>query len=309
MNDDDAEAFAQSELAEKELQEHLQTSQKAYIHNLLVLSFDWLELISLFTDFVKGLESRKIPDKEEAEKICREIISNLQQQKKIADKFIPELKKALEDAPTNGYEKLHQRIENAFKYYDKELKENCWQPLKDHLEDFRKKNQTKKYVKNVHSLLQALLAKKDLLQQTVQLSNGLVSQQNPMEMLQQLKSSKKEAIENREKVLPKKPARGETKRISLELFLQGKSIEEIAEERKLVPGTIESHLASFIPSGEVTVDQLVSAEKINMIEKVIEHLGEEAKSGEVKEKLGDEFSYGEIKAVLAHRQAEKEKVS
>ncbi len=309
MSDRDAESFAQSELAEKELQEHLQTSQKTYIHNLLVLSFDWEELLSMFSEFEKGLENRKIPDKEEAEKICREIISHLQQQKKIADKFIPELKKALDEAPSNGYEKLHQRIENAFKYYDKELKEKCWQPLKDHLEDFRKKSQTKKYVKNVHSLLQTLLAKKDLLQQTVLLSNGLVQQQNPMEMLQKLSSRKKEAVKTREKEMPRKPARGETKRISLEMFQQGKSIEEIAEERKLVPGTIESHLASFISSGEVIIDQLVTDEKREMIEKVIAHLGEEAQSGEIKEKLGAEFSYGEIKAVLAHRQAEKERIS
>ncbi len=307
MNDNDAANFAKTELAEIDLKSQLQQSQKEYIHNILMVSFEWQELIGLFEDFKEGLEKRKIPEKNEAVKLMNLLTDNLIEQKKIADKFLPEMKKALESAATDGYEHLHERIEKAFKYYDQRLKNDCWLPLKQHMEAYRTKPKTKKYINQIHTLMQALLSKKDLLEQTVQLSNGLVENKDPMDMLQSLKSTKKEAVKKREKVLPAKPAKGETRQISLQLFKEGKSIEEIAEARGLVPGTIEGHLSTFIKTGEVQVGELVTAEKIAMIEKVIEHLGEEARSGEIKEKLGDEFTYGDIKAVISHRQLKEEK--
>ncbi|TDA80716.1 helicase, partial [Halomonas marinisediminis] len=54
------------------------------------------------------------------------------------------------------------------------------------------------------------------------------------------------SVEIFEEKTPKKK-RGETKRISLDLYKKGKSIEEIALERELNENTIFGHLASFIP--------------------------------------------------------------
>jgi len=307
MSDNDAANFAKTEMAENDLKSQLQQSQKEYIHNILMVSFEWQELISLFEEFKEGLDKKKIPDKNEVIKLMKSLIDHLYEQKKIADKFLPEMKKALQTAATDGYEQLHERIGNAFKFYDKRLKNDCWLPLKKHMDEYRAKPKTKKYVNQIHSLMQALLSKKDLLEQTVQLSAGLVDNKDPMDMLKNLKNTKKEAIKKRDKIMPAKPAKGETQKMSLKLFREGKSIEEIAEVRGMVPGTIEGHLGTFIKTGEVKVEELVTTEKITMIEQVIEHLGEEARSSEIKEKLGDEFTYGDIKAVIAYRQLKEEK--
>jgi uncharacterized protein YpbB len=39
----------------------------------------------------------------------------------------------------------------------------------------------------------------------------------------------------------------------LRLYKEGKRIEDIAKERSMAVSTIEGHLASFIPSGEVKI--------------------------------------------------------
>ena len=62
---------------------------------------------------------------------------------------------------------------------------------------------------------------------------------------------------NEQKKEDKKP----TKQISFELFKSGLSIKEIAKERGLTSGTIESHLASYIPSGDVDILELIEIKK------------------------------------------------
>ncbi|WP_367889205.1 HRDC domain-containing protein [Polaribacter filamentus] len=62
---------------------------------------------------------------------------------------------------------------------------------------------------------------------------------------------------NEQKKEDKKP----TKQISFELFKSGLSLKEIAKERSLTSGTISSHLASYIPSGDVDILELVDIKK------------------------------------------------
>ena len=88
-----------------------------------------------------------------------------------------------------------------------------------------------------------------------------------------------------------------TRAISYELFLQGKGIQEIADMRGLVRGTIETHLAHFVGLGELDVNDLVAPEKVALIKEAAEGKGRESLSL-IKEHLGDRCSYGEIRLVL-----------
>ena len=97
-----------------------------------------------------------------------------------------------------------------------------------------------------------------------------------------------------------KPAKiAETKKTTLYMFRSGKSIEEIAAERKFAISTIEGHLCEFILTGDVSVNQFVSPEKIEVITRYIKH-STDKKITPIKEKLGDDYSYFEIRAVLSH---------
>jgi ATP-dependent DNA helicase RecQ len=86
---------------------------------------------------------------------------------------------------------------------------------------------------------------------------------------------------------------------TLRMFKSGKSVAEIAKIRELTSNTIENHLAKFIPSGEVKIEELVPLHKVEPIRAAILQFQETEMLSPIKEYLGDSYSYGEIKAVLA----------
>ena len=97
-----------------------------------------------------------------------------------------------------------------------------------------------------------------------------------------------------------KPAlvKGATDRATLDLFLSGKPVQEIAAERKLTMGTVENHLAGFVNTGELAIESLIPKSKIEIIKNKYEELGAELGIKPIKESLGDDYSYGEIRTVV-----------
>lgn len=107
---------------------------------------------------------------------------------------------------------------------------------------------------------------------------------------------------------PKREPKTRTKRdekgqttydVSLDMFKSGLSISEIAESREIAAGTVETHLIRFISSGEVRLEDLVDAKKIEPIKDAIKRTNAGYAVAPVKEFLGEDYSYGEIRAVLA----------
>lgn len=88
-----------------------------------------------------------------------------------------------------------------------------------------------------------------------------------------------------------------TFRTSFNMFREGKSVNDIAAERKLSVQTIENHLSAFISSGELSIGDLVSAEKQQAINKAAQAYGTTSLKT-LKENLPEEVSYGDIKIVL-----------
>ncbi|OQX78140.1 MAG: hypothetical protein B6D61_06125 [Bacteroidetes bacterium 4484_249] len=95
--------------------------------------------------------------------------------------------------------------------------------------------------------------------------------------------------------VPKKSS----KRISFELWKKGKTVKEIAEERQYAVSTIEGHLATFISSGEIKVEELVSSDKLKMILEYF-NKNETALLSEAKAAFGDDTTYSELRFVQQH---------
>ncbi|WP_179354471.1 helix-turn-helix domain-containing protein [Winogradskyella vidalii] len=89
----------------------------------------------------------------------------------------------------------------------------------------------------------------------------------------------------------------DTKKISLDLFQAGKSIDQIALERELNSNTIFGHLANFISSGEVKITDLMSMSNYSELKKIIPTKTFENLS-DLKHQLDDKYPYSEIKLVL-----------
>ncbi len=98
----------------------------------------------------------------------------------------------------------------------------------------------------------------------------------------------------------------DTKKASLQLFQLGRSVAEIAAERGLALTTIETHLAHFIFTGELSLNELVKKDKVQPIMKAIEKNNNMQELAPAKQLLGDDYSYGEIRAVMSYVRRMKE---
>jgi ATP-dependent DNA helicase RecQ len=90
-----------------------------------------------------------------------------------------------------------------------------------------------------------------------------------------------------------------THRLTLNLYLQGLSIAEIAQERGLSATTIVGHLVTQIEIGEtLDISPLIPADRYQIIVDALLEVGDEMLKP-VKEFLGETYSYDEIRLVRA----------
>ncbi|MFT3737669.1 MAG: helix-turn-helix domain-containing protein [Breznakibacter sp.] len=90
----------------------------------------------------------------------------------------------------------------------------------------------------------------------------------------------------------------DTKQASFDLFEQGLSIAEIAEQRNLTTGTIEGHLAHFVQKGILDPHRLITPQKLETIKQFYAKRIPQSIT-EAKQALGDQISYGDIRFALA----------
>ena len=109
-----------------------------------------------------------------------------------------------------------------------------------------------------------------------------------------------ETREPRKETAPRISAGPSTKQMTLDLYKEGRSIEEIASERNLKPTTIVDHLAELLEEGEdINVEPLIQPDHYDKIINALHQVGDE-RLKPVKEFLGDDYSYEEIKLVRAY---------
>ena len=97
-----------------------------------------------------------------------------------------------------------------------------------------------------------------------------------------------------------------TRQISFDMLNRGLTVPGIAKERGLAESTIQGHLCSFIETGDLNIDRLLSSEKQATIEAALNHAPDNFLSA-AKDELGDDYSYGDIKWMVAHRKRAAEK--
>lgn len=84
---------------------------------------------------------------------------------------------------------------------------------------------------------------------------------------------------------------------SLELFRQGKGIEDIAQVRKLAISTIQTHMVNNVKNGLLEAEMIVDKEKISQILAASRSVQSD-KPGDIMRVLGDEFTYMDVRIAL-----------
>ena len=109
---------------------------------------------------------------------------------------------------------------------------------------------------------------------------------------------KKPRKQRTKKEKPKKEPKEKTWNITFQLYKQGLKSDEIAKFRNLTVTTIIGHLARFIPTGEVTLSELVPPAHQDAILKVIQTIGKGESKSAIKNLCPPEVTYQEIELML-----------
>ncbi len=294
--------FVKNEMHEDVLQQVLEKEQKIYVRTMLAQSFAWNRIVEWMNVHYDGYEHRQIPDKNMCIAWAKRMLEEVIKQQSVAVTFNKRLEFLFADCEEDGYKKLFERTSAASSYFIKELDEQVLQPLGAHIEEMKGKPRVKKYMKELEALRLVAERKKQEVTEALQIARALQQSADVDELMQIVEAQQKPKPLNLTESATKlkkreKMAKGDTQKISLQMFREGKAIAEIAGIRGLAQVTIEGHLAAFILSGEVEIHQLVTEERLVAITKLIKE-NPDSLSSEIREKSGNEFSYGEIRAAM-----------
>lgn len=90
-----------------------------------------------------------------------------------------------------------------------------------------------------------------------------------------------------------------SKEQTFKLFKEGLSLTEIAQLRGFAMSTLEGHLVSYVASGEISLERLVTKEKQNLILQALKSFSKEKGLSAVKSELPADVSFAEIRYVVA----------
>ena len=328
-NDQQVVAYASNKADEEHLPVFLQKGMKRFLLDQLKASFDWYDLNSKWAIHeasykIAGPKTEKGKNKPWVTHQTQSIQATMEP----ARKFINQLENLLSaDRPDLDF--VNSRVQAAYDYFYKILDGVLTTNLKK-MAELSKVRKTKSYVeeleeldelltetilrlKKVRILVEAVshgreitkdlmwndevrnykVAKVALVKQEQRQNPSLLDYQDEEEeTIVRVKTSRKKAPEKKEKK--------NTYEQTMDLLLEGLSIDEIARTRQLSEGTVYGHLATLIKAEKIELDDVLSNERIRELEELVGDI-QASSLGQIKEKLGDLVSYDELRLLQAAR--------
>jgi DNA-binding transcriptional ArsR family regulator len=287
--------FMATKSEENHLTEQLPSLQKAYFGKLAEVTFNFNKLVQVLTDHIQTFDKEENRSaKQEYLNWTKELLEATLPLPKVGQIFSNEVTRILNEE--NYFKQLIERATKAKVYFHKEL-DKLSETIHEHQKEVRLKVRLSTYQKELKAIEQQFFNKK----LEISRFHLLVNNAQEGKSLSKNEFYDIELHKNRSKEVIAKKSKTPTAEISLELYKKGKSVEEIAEARGMVPSTIEGHLSQFLDTGEVDIKKLISEDKLKVILGLI--TAETSGTNEIKSKLGDEYSYGEIRLALTYYRA------
>jgi hypothetical protein len=293
------------------LDEVFEQDSFAFFRNYIMECFNLASLNHAFTIHVESYQKdEQRSSKQKHFNWAFELKKEVGEAKLTADKFLNQLNNIFGNRQEDYKQQLFTRVTAAKNHFSPLLK-SFSKKILAHIDLLKAEKKVKAYLEEL-SELDALLFK-----QVQMLGKAEAMVKSATEGLEFSKEKINSSEENKERIavlnempsaLKPKRERGsktkekkekpDTKKISYDLYKEGKSIEEIAKERNMVFTTIEGHLAYYAGLGMIDVKLFVSEEKMNNIITVAKKL-DTSLFGPIKQSLGDEYSYSEIRFAMA----------
>ncbi len=280
--------YHESSLLDANIQEILKTAIAEYENKLLQEAFDVNKLLSYAEMWEEALMESKIPQQADALVLFRDIFTKLEKIKDTADKFRRQLRTLILEEKTDSaiQENIKDRASKAIHYFTTEVHDSVILKLQNHYKKYSPKPRTTRYLRDVAKVIKEHWAYIEALYKLQYRSTPL----HP---------DKPKFVNNKEaftKSAKKKRVTGETYSITLDLFREEKTLEDIAKIRSMAVSTIQGHMSRWIKSGEVSLFELMEKNRAERIWNEMQNFLDLSFS-EMKPKISFEVDYSELRWV------------
>lgn len=317
-NDYDVMNFAANKSDVDQLTSILQNETKLFLRNYLVNAYSWFELSTQWHTHLYSYNGDKERSKKNTYKCWAEkTTKSIDKMLIYSEKFVDQLHALFSEEPYR-FEYTKERVLKAYVYFFPQLDQLVFELLFT-IAQVKSQRKLKAFYEELVEL------EDNLIKKVLELKKGC----KMLTLLDEGKAINKENLRSQEiseykinhlvniaelirssslgfdveddveiyssiKSEKKKEKKKPTTLITLELWKEGKNIDEIALERKLTAVTIYSHLAKLINDDEVKLEEVLPADKINSLEALfIEHKGKVL--SEIKAAVEELYSWEELK--------------
>ena len=267
------------------IEQVLESDKIKYDNQRLIngFQFDYLEeILALWKDtIIEG----KVREQGNAMLKYKEIEDKFNELKNVSNSFRNQLSILISKNSPDEY--IIERTGKAIEYFTKNFHSGLFEPLQKHINEYRIKKNSGKYLRKVRDVLSEVKVAINNIY-GLEFRNKKIFTGKPL--FEKLKKSKV--------VKPKRP-KGETYRITLQLYQEGKSLEEIAKMRDLKIGTIETHLSRWIEDGTIDINDLLEKNHLNTLIDFVKNKIDTPLS-ELISKCPVETSFSELRWVIAY---------
>ena len=317
--------FAQSKTSVDDANIKYKTQSKQYVNNRISEAFNFNGLTTALREHIGTYnKDTKKSAKQKYLGWAQNQLKNTQAIVEISDKFQNQIKSIIKSDKEDYLMRLKERLIAAKDYFLPLLKEKQ-DEIEKQINVARKEKGIKTYLKELkelqgifygqilvihkaEALCRAILNNEELNNETLRSITGMIKKPDE-ENKNKSKPARLSADLSAEQAGKAGPAGGKKKKekakpkiktaqITYELYKQGKTIEEIVEERSLNIRTIEGHISDCITQGKIKVSELIVQERIDEITNAATEL-DTMFLKPIKEHLGDDFSCPEIKFVMS----------
>ena len=295
-------SFTREQQEQQHPEKHLPNAAFAYLSQVLEETFDFSPIQSELQAHLLSYDKKAGQSKkQEHQDWARSLHTDFQEVKDVGNRFCKELKRILPSAFDDTLVHLTDRVRAAKGYFEPLLNTFSKRVHEQATQVQQNTRGVKQYLRELQDLEALFYGRlQDIYKALDLISAYQKNEELTRSTLQRPQHAKAVSLAADAKPVKKPQAQDkpDTKRVSLELFNQGKSIETIARERSLTVGTIQKHLTHWVEEGRLEVDRLLSRGTLEEIRAAFAEL-ETTRLRPVYEHLHGKYDFAVLRFVTA----------
>lgn len=292
-------AYSTQQPAEEEISKYLIAQQEEYVKNLFINIYDLNDVCEEIRTHASSYGRKLIQNKKEAFDWAQNLLPTVFDIILASDKYTSYLKYHLFSSEEVDWQAVMHRNDRALPYFQGLIESNLVGQIVNQISKYKGQPLSNSYLKELDLLKTALEAKLEEIKFSKNLLYTLQEPNTLNEVLSKFFTLKNnfKAEAKPEAATPKKVKKEKisSEQITLTAFQDGKTIEEIAEERKLQINTIIRHLVNVYPAFRLHIDDLVEPNIRKQIVSLL-HERDDWKNKELYEYLKGTATYNDIAA-------------